>query len=366
MNKREFIKCLAVCGTGLALDPFKVAAAFKNGELKEASYYITTARGIKCQLCPNECDIKPGETGTCRTRLHKGDKLYATAYSNPCVINVDPIEKKPLHQFLPSSTAYSLAIAGCNFACLNCQNWSISQTSPDKTQNYHVTPKELVDQAIKNNCKSIAYTYSEPVVFYEYMRDTAIIAKQKNVKNVMISNGFIKEKPLRELSNYIDAANINLKSFSDEIYLKLNAGKLEPVLNTLKILKEQNVWLEITNLVIPSWTDDLKMIREMCKWLKTNNFENTPIHFNRFFPLYKLTQLPPTPVATLETARKIALEEGLKYVYAGNIPGSKSSNTICPSCKNVVVERKGFVIVKNLIKGGKCGICGKPVAGIWE
>ena len=366
MDKREFLKCLAVCGGVLAFDPFKMMALVESGELKEASYYIKTPRGIKCQICPNECIIKTGEIGDCRTRLRKGDKLYTIAYSNPCSLHIDPIEKKPLYHFLPSSTIYSVAIAGCNLICLNCQNWSISQTSPTKTRNYNVPPTKLVEQAIKNNCKSIAYTYSEPIVFYEYMRDSAVIAKQKKIKTVMVSAGYINEKPLREVAKYLDAANIDLKSFSDEIYLKLCAGKLEPVLRTLKILKEMNVWLEITNLVVPSWTDDLKMIRKMCKWLKTNNFDDTPIHFSRFYPHYKLTQLPPTPVLTLENARKVALEEGLKHVYVGNVPGTKSSNTVCPHCKNTIVERKGYRIFKKNIKAGKCGVCGKPVAGVWD
>jgi len=365
MNKREFVKCLALSGGGLVLYPFKIETLEIMDVLKEASYYTTTARGIKCQICPNECDIKPGERGDCRTRLRKDNKLFATAYSNPCAINIDPIEKKPLFHFYPSSTAYSLAIAGCNLACLNCQNWSISQTSPDKTKNIRLTPAELVEQAVLNNCKSIAYTYSEPIVFFEYVRDSAIIAKQKNIKTVFVSNGYINEKPLREISKYLDAANIDLKSFSDEIYLKLNGGKLEPILRTLKIMKELNVWLEITNLVIPSWTDDFKMIRDMCKWLKTNGFENTPLHFSRFHPLYKLTQLPPTPVVTLENARKIALDEGLNYVYTGNVPGSKSSNTVCPACKNIIVERKGFTIIKLSITSGNCTYCNNPIPGHW-
>jgi pyruvate formate lyase activating enzyme len=366
MNKREFIKCLTLSGSGLIFCPINLESLEKSDELKEASYYITTARGIKCQICPNECDIKPGERGECRTRLRKNEKLYATAYGNPCAINIDPIEKKPLFHFYPSSSAYSLAIAGCNLACLNCQNWSISQTSPDKTRNYMLSPSELVDQAVSNDCKSIAYTYSEPTVFFEYVRDSAIIAQKSGIKTVYKSNGYIKEKPLREIAKYLSASNIDLKAFSDEIYLKLSAGKLEPVLNTLKILKELNVWLEITNLLIPSWTDDLKMIREMCKWLKTNGFDDTPLHFSRFQPMYKLTQLPPTPVSTLENARNIAIEEGLQYVYIGNVPGSKYTNTYCPACKNMIVERKGYVIMKQLIKSGKCNFCNHPVPGYWN
>ncbi|MFN8255292.1 MAG: AmmeMemoRadiSam system radical SAM enzyme [Bacteroidales bacterium] len=366
MRKREFIKCMALGSGAVIFNPVNTFSSFNNPPFKEASYYVVTPRGIKCQICPNECDIKPGETGNCHTRLRKNDKLYAMAYSNPCAINVDPIEKKPLYQFFPGSTAYSVAIAGCNLVCLNCQNWTISQTGPDKTENYNLSPKDLVDQAIKNNCKSIAYTYSEPIVSFEWVRDSAIIAREKKIKTVLVSNGYINEKPLRELCKYLDASNVDLKSFSEDIYLKLNGGKLEPILRTLKIMKELNVWLEITNLVIPSWTDDLKMIREMCKWLKTNGLDDVPLHFSRFFPLYKLTQLPPTPAATLENARKIALEEGLHYVYADNLPGTKSSNTFCPSCKASVIERKGFVITKNIVNSGKCGLCGKPIAGVWD
>jgi pyruvate formate lyase activating enzyme len=366
MDKREFLKCLAIAGTGMVICPFKIRASGEIETLKEASYYSVTARGIKCQLCPNECDIKPGEKGDCRTRLRKGDKLYATAYGNPCAIHIDPIEKKPLLHFLPSSNAYSEAIAGCNFACLNCQNWNISQVGPDETKNYKLLPKDLVNEAKKNNCKSIAYTYSEPIVSFEYVLESSKIARQSGIKNVLVSNGYINEKPLLELCKYLDAANIDLKAFSEDIYLKLTAGKLEPVLRTLKIMKQQGVWLEITNLVIPSWTDDFKMIRDMCKWLKSNGFADTPLHFSRFHPLYKLTQLPPTPVGTLENARKIALDEGLDFVYVGNVPGTKSSNTICPSCKKTIVERKGFVIVNQSISDGKCSFCGRKIPGKWN
>ena len=375
MKKREFLKNLAISSGGIAgmqLFPVNVLAGtyfnehFQSRPKREALYYIQTPRGLRCQICPNECDIKPGETGDCRTRVSKGGKLYATAYGNPCAIHVDPIEKKPLYHFLPTSKAFSIATAGCNLACLNCQNWTISQKSPSETKNYDLMPGEVIKQAKKYQCKSIAYTYSEPIVFYEYVLDSAKIANANSLKNVFVSAGYINEKPLREISKYIDAANIDLKSFSEDIYAKLNAGKLEPILKTLKILKEENVWLEITNLIIPSWTDDLNMITKMCKWLKTNGFEDSPLHFSRFHPMYKLTQLPSTPVSILEKARKIALNEGLNYVYVGNVPGSKSQNTYCPSCKNIVIERKGYRIIKNNIHSGKCSNCNHKIAGIWE
>ncbi|MEN8121790.1 MAG: AmmeMemoRadiSam system radical SAM enzyme [Bacteroidota bacterium] len=375
MKKREFLKKLAISSgaiTGIQLFPVNVLAEnhfgehFQSKPKREALYYIKTPRGLRCKICPNECDIKPGETGDCRTRISKGGKLYATAYGNPCAIHVDPIEKKPLYHFLPTSKTYSIATAGCNLACLNCQNWTISQKKPSETKNYDLMPGEVIKQAKKYKCKSIAYTYSEPIVFYEYVLDSAKIAQANGIKNVFVSAGYINEKPLREISKYIDAANIDLKSFSDDIYAKLNAGKLEPILKTLKILKEENVWLEITNLVIPSWTDDLGMITKMCKWLKNNGFENSPLHFSRFHPMYKLTQLPSTPVSTLEKAREIALNEGLNHVYVGNVPGSKSQNTYCPSCGKIVIERKGYRIMTNKIHSGKCSNCNYKIAGVWE
>ncbi len=369
MNKREFIKQMGLGTLGSLCIPLNTLAVHNlllPKPVREAMHYTQTAKGIRCQICPNECDIKPGETGDCRTRVVKNGKLYTSAYGNPCAVHVDPIEKKPLNHFLPQSKAFSIATAGCNLACLNCQNWTISQKAPDETQNYHLPPEDVVKQAQKYSCASIAYTYSEPIVYYEYCLDTSKIAHQQGLKNVFVSAGYINEKPLRELSKYLDAANIDLKSFSEDIYARLNAGKLEPVLRTLKILKEQGVWLEITNLIVPTWNDDFKMIEKMCSWLKVNGFEDTPLHFSRFHPMYKLTQLPATPVATLTKARQIALDKGLNYVYIGNVPGSKAQNTYCPSCGSLAVERRGYRIMQMNIKSGKCTRCGTKIAGVWE
>jgi pyruvate formate lyase activating enzyme len=333
---------------------------------KEAMFYIETPKGMRCQICPNECDIKVGEAGDCRNRVNKNGKLWSTAYGNPCAIHIDPIEKKPLNHFLPGSTAFSFATAGCNLACLNCQNWSISQKSPDETENYDLPPHKVVENCISNKCSSIAYTYSEPITFYEYTYDTSVLARQTGIKNVLVSAGYINREPLLKFCKVIDAANIDLKSFSNEIYLKLNAGKLQPILDTLVTLKEEGVWLEITNLVIPSWTDDLEMIRRMCGWLAEKGFSETPLHFSRFTPMYKLTQLPPTPVNVLQSARDIARNEGLKYVYVGNVPGADFQNTLCPSCGKVALERRGYSIQQMNIERGKCKSCGYEVAGVWE
>jgi len=332
---------------------------------KESPYYLVTPKGVKCQICPNQCLLSEGKVSICRTKIAKDEKLYTMAYGNPCSIHVDPIEKKPLFHFYPTSRSFSIATAGCNLACLNCQNWEISQKSPRETRNYDLFPAEVVKKAASNGCTSIAYTYSEPIAYYEYTFDTARIARARGIKNVFISSGYINEKPLRDLAVYLDAANINLKSFSDEIYKKLNGGSLQPILNTLKILNEMGVWLEITNLIVPKWTDNPAMIKEMCTWLVDNGLENCPLHFSRFFPLYKLTTLPFTPLPVLEQAHDIALNAGIKYVYIGNVPNNKAENTYCPKCKKVVLERKGFTILENNIRDGKCRFCETAIAGRW-
>jgi pyruvate formate lyase activating enzyme len=332
---------------------------------KESPYAVNTPKGVKCQICPNNCILREGLDSICRTHVVKDNKLYTIAYGNPCSVHADPIEKKPLFHFLPATSSFSIATAGCTFACLNCQNWEISQQSPKETRNIELFPEKVVEEAIRNGCRSIAYTYSEPIAFYEYTFDTARIAKSRGIKNLLISNGYINEKPLLDLSKYLDAANINLKSFSEETYAKLNGGSLQPILNTLKILKSEGVWLEITNLVVPGWTDDLAMIKEMCDWLVNNGFINTPLHFSRFHPLYKLTSLPFTPLATLERAREIALKTGIEYVYIGNVPGTVHENTYCPQCKKTVIERRGFTILNNNLKNGTCKFCDRKIAGVW-
>ncbi len=378
ISKRQFMRYSLASIGGIACAPItglfgkNPVSAIANPPEKlwkwsrEAMYYTTTPRGLKCLRCPNECTIKEGELGDCHNHLSYNGKLYTIAYGNPCAVHIDPIEKKPLLHFLPESSAFSIATAGCNLACLNCQNWSISQKSPRETRNFDLMPDKVIEAAIKNNCESIAYTYSEPITFYEYTYDTAILARNAGIKNVMVSAGYINEEPMRKLARVIDAANIDLKSFKDSIYLKLNAGKLEPILRTLKILNEEGVWLEITNLIIPGWTDDFDMIREMCDWLYKNGFADNPLHFSRFQPSYKLTQLPPTPLSTLTKAREIALDAGIKYVYIGNIPGTEAENTFCPDCNKILMKRRGYRILSNHIKNGKCEYCGEPIAGVWE
>lgn len=329
-------------------------------------YQEETARGIMCRICPNECVLKEGEVSKCNNRKVYRSKLYTMAYGNPCSVAVDPVEKKPLYHFYPGSRAFSIATAGCNLVCLNCQNWTISQTSPDKTRNADLMPEKVVEQCASSSCRSIAYTYSEPNTFYEYAFDTAIIARSKGIKNIFKSNGYINPEPLKKICSVIDAANIDLKAITESTYLKLSGGKVQPVLDSLKIYRDMGVWLEITNLVVPTWTDKPDEIREMCKWLASNGFSSTPLHFSRFYPLYKLENLPPTPVDLLFRAADIAAGEGLKYVYVGNVPGNELADTRCPSCGTTVIKRQGFKIIANNIRGGNCGSCGKKVDGVWE
>lgn len=377
ISKRKFLKQgIAVIG-GCALFDFGYGTEFlfshlgegnlNDGEkwLADAMFFVHTPKGIKCQICPNECKIESGATGECHTRTVIDNMLYTTAYGNPCAIHIDPVEKKPLFHFLPGSRAYSIAIAGCNLACLNCQNWEISQTGPQNTRNSDLMPEKLISECQSSGCNSIAYTYSDPVAFYEYTLDSSKLAREKGIKNIIVSAGYIHEKPLLEWCKFVDAANIDLKSFSNEIYEMLNAGKLQPVLDTLTILKEQNIWLEITNLVIPDWTDDFKMIEEMTGWLVENGFSDYPLHFSRFYPQYKLTNLPPTPVNTLVKARDTALKSGMKFVYVGNVPGIDAANTFCPACGQKVIERKGYTITaKNMIEG-RCTSCNQIIPGVW-
>ncbi|HDD46387.1 MAG TPA: AmmeMemoRadiSam system radical SAM enzyme [Candidatus Aenigmarchaeota archaeon] len=333
---------------------------------KEAYHYIRLGNNVQCLLCPNQCILEHGERGRCRVRINNNGKLYTLVYGNPTAVHVDPIEKKPLFHFLPSTKAFSIATAGCNFRCLNCQNWQISQFPPEKTENYDMMPKVVVNNAITESCSSIAYTYNEPSVFYEYMYDTAKLAKEHKLRNLWITNGYMNEKPLRELCKYLDAANVDLKSFSEKIYNELNAGRLEPVLNTLKVLKSEGVWFEITNLVVPTYTDDIDMIRDMVEWIAKNLGKDYPLHFSRFFPHYKLTHLPPTPIDFLEQARKIAMDAGLKFVYIGNVPNHKAQNTYCPRCGRLLVERRGYYVASMNIENNACKFCGEHIAGVWS
>jgi len=326
----------------------------------------TEGNRVRCHICPHNCLIPEGKQGICRTRINREGTLWSMAYSNPCSVSIDPIEKKPLFHFLPGENIFSLATAGCNFRCLNCQNWQISQSAPNELKSYDLSPEEVVHQAELSGTRLIAFTYTEPTVFYEYMFDTARIAHERSLKTVIISNGYINREPLLELISFLDAANIDLKCFDNDIYLKLTGGKLQPVLDTLITLKKKNVWLEITNLLIPTFNDNPEQIKAMCSWLADNGFSDTPLHFSRFFPHYRLPDTAPTPVKLLLQAKQIAEDSGIKYVYLGNIPQLSDENTICANCRKALIIREGFSVKENQILKSKCRYCGTAIPGVWE
>jgi pyruvate formate lyase activating enzyme len=322
------------------------------------------AKRVQCELCPNGCVLEEGQRSRCRTRTNRDGTLYSLVYGKPCAVHVDPIEKKPFFHFLPGTTAFSIATAGCVLSCKFCQNWQISQARPEDTDTYDLQPDAVVRQALAHKCRSITYTYTEPTVFYEYMLDTAVIARKQGIRNTMHSCGHINEKPLRYLSRHMDAADIDLKAFTEDFYHRICGGSLRPVLNSLVALKEEGVWLEITNLVIATLNDDMKTIREMSRWIMKNLGPDVPLHFSRFFPHYKLTNLPPTPPETLSDARKTAMDAGLKFVYIGNIR-HEAESTFCTRCRKLLIERTGYVVKQNHIAKGKCPFCVTSIPGVW-
>jgi pyruvate formate lyase activating enzyme len=320
-----------------------------------------TAPAVECELCPRRCVL----ANYCRVRVNVDGTLYTLVYGKPCATHVDPIEKKPLFHFLPGTAIYSIATAGCNLHCKFCQNWEISQTDPEDARNADLEPARVVAEAGRNGCVSLAYTYSEPIIFYEYTLEASRLGRRRGLKNVLVTAGYIEPAPLRELCAVTDAANVDLKALSDEYYRDVCGGRLEPVLKALTIFREEGVWLEVTNLIVPGLNDSPSGVTALCRWVRDHLGADTPLHFSRFYPMYKLTNLPPTPVATLTMARNIALEEGLKYPYVGNVPGHPGNNTYCPNCGQPVVERHGYSILAYRLDGDKCAKCGATVAGLW-
>jgi pyruvate formate lyase activating enzyme len=354
-----FIGLIAVC--------FYLPDILAGAVPKEALFYQKLEnKTVQCQMCPRFCIITPGRRGFCGIRENLDGTLYTLSFGKTVAIHIDPIEKKPLFHFLPATGAFSIATAGCNLRCKFCQNWAISQAKPEELNFVYLEPQELVKKAVDSGSPTIAYTYTEPTIFFEYMLETARLAKQAGLKNIMHSNGYINEKPLQALAKYLDAANIDLKGFSDEYYARFCEGSLEPVLRSLKILKKEGVHLEITNLVLPGYNDNMDTIIKMCMWIKENLGADTPLHFSRFYPMYKLIALTPTPVETLEKARKIALDCGLKYVYIGNVPGHEGENTCCPKCKKIVIQRAGYIVSEINLENGKCKFCEERIEGVWR
>ena len=286
----------------------------------ECRYYRKLENGqVECQLCPHHCKIANGKTGICRSRRNVNGMLVSEGYGKPCSLAIDPIEKKPLYHFHPGTKCLSIACTGCNFRCLNCQNHEISQVSSSDVGHYDLTPQQVVDLCLEHHCPGIAYTYTEPLTYLEYVVDTARLAQESGLWNVLVTAGYVCQEPLKDLLPYLDAANIDLKSFSDDIYQRISGGHLQPVLDTILAMRDAGVWIELTNLIIPGINDDMDMIRRMCQWLVNNGLSAAPLHFSRFFPRYKMMDIPATPLATLRKAKQVAEEEGIEHVYLGNV-----------------------------------------------
>jgi pyruvate formate lyase activating enzyme len=383
MNRRKFIKSCLMGGCGLAVAgyalPDFITGSPKGGlrigfandapaELwkwsREADWYETNGNLVHCRLCPHGCILGENDRGFCRTRVVKGNKLHTVAYGNPCSAHMDPIEKKPLYHFLPGTPILSIATGGCNLRCLNCQNWEISQKKPEELKNYDLMPEKLVELMIQRDISSIAYTYSEPLIYYEYVKDTASLARQQNIKNVLVTAGYIEEAPLRRLCRVVDAANVDLKGFTDGFYKKVTGAKLAPVMRGLEIMREEGVWLEMTRLIVPAHSDDMDDMRAMCDWIVQALGPEVVLHLSRFHPAYQLMNLPPTPLQTMEQAYEIARNAGLYFVYIGNVPEKAEQETVCPSCGEVVIRRRGYRILDNQLLKGKCP-CGERLPGVW-
>ena len=363
----------------------------QRGWVHEGYHYLKLGRNVQCKICPNNCLMEPGDRSHCRNKINRDGTLYTLAFANPCAFHVDPVEKKPLFHFFPGSQSFSIATAGCVFRCLNCQNWEISQKKPEETKDprgpelrlrppvtggitaqdvarLSMFPEDVVALAEWTKSASISYTYSEPTAYYEYTYETCKVARERKMKNILVTCGSMEEPPMLDLGRYLDAAHVDLKGFNESIYWKLNTGKLQPVLKTLKTLKDMGVWFEIINLVVPTYTDKPDMIRRMCDWLVANIGPDHPIHFSRFHPQHKLQTLSPTPVEILLQAQSLARSAGLRYAYVGNVPGlPDAETTFCPNCKRAVVVRDVFAITGYALDAaGKCKFCQTQIAGVWS
>lgn len=379
MKRRLFIKSVAggTLATTLAgteflprfLGGIENACAFsftKQLSSKEARFYKRLeSGGIECQICPRRCRVTDLERGYCGTRENRADKYYTLVYGFPCSANIDPIEKKPLFHFLPGARAFSLATAGCNVNCKFCQNWEISQMRPEQTDNFELSPQAAIDICLRERVPVIAYTYSEPVIFYEFMYDIAELGQKSGIKSAMITGGYIEPEPLKALLPQLDAVKVDLKAIREDYYRNIVGGQLKPVLDAVIQIKNSGAWLEIVYLVVPTLNDSEAEFRDLAHWIKNYIGVETPVHFSRFHPLYLLKNLPPTPQTTLERAYEICRAEGLEYVYLGNLPGHRAESTYCPKCGKILIERRGYQILQKNIEGNLCRFCRKVVPGIF-
>jgi len=348
----------------------KPGAAPPIGKIVEAQYYEKLDNNkIKCNLCPNFHTYSPDDVSFCFTRVNHNGVLMTHAFNNPCTLNIEPIEKGPFYNYLPGTQTIGIGLGGCNLRCLYCQNWQTSMQRPEDVAKLDFTKEESAKWAKDKECKTICFTYTDPSVYPEYVKEVAAFVKTKGVRTLVCTAGFINPQPLKDICKVTSAFAVTLKAFNDKFYQKICGQNLPTILNSMEIIRAEKKHLELVNLIVPTYNDDLAVIREMCKWIRKSLGEDIPLHFGRFYPEYKLKDLPPTPVKIIESARKIAQDEGLKYVYTFNVAPHEGNNTYCPKCKNIVIKRLAFKILENKlnpIDQGKCGFCGYKLAGVWE
>jgi pyruvate formate lyase activating enzyme len=376
LSRRDLVT-VACAGAAAALlprtvgstSPPQVGAVITGDDLpvREASWYKKLPESrVECQLCPRACQVADAERGGCGVRENRGGTYYTLVHSLACSVHLDPIEKKPFFHVLPGAQALSYATAGCNVECKFCQNWEISQFRPEQVRSQYLPPETLVEVARRNGVPLLSATYSEPVVFWEYVRDTAAAGRRLGVRSTVVSNGYAQEQALKDVLPLLAAMKVDLKAFTERFYRDLVRGELKPVLKALEVIKASGTWLEIVVLLVPGQNDSEGEVRDLSRWVKGNLGAEVPVHFTRFHPTYRLTNLPPTPVPTLERAWQVAKAEGLAFPYLGNVPGHPGENTTCPGCGKQLIRRVGFQVLDNVLASGKCPQCKRAIPGVWS
>lgn len=368
MNLRRWLPFIICVSIIIFAAVISSAPGAKEALLRETMFYKKLENNaVQCGICFRRCVIPEGRRGFCRNRQNKEGTLYSIVYARPSAVQIDPVEKEPQYHFLPGTEILCFGTAGCNFRCKHCQNWHLSQRSIEEMEyTYDLPPEKAVRIAKEKGIPTLSFTYNEPTSFYEYVYDVAKLAKEKALRVIWHTNGSLNSEPLKALLKYTDAVTVDLKGFSEKFYSEVSSAELEPVLRTLKIIKEKGIWLEIVNLIIPGLNDNPDDLRKMCIWIRENLGPDVPLHFSRFFPAYKLTAVIATPVQTLEMAYNIARESGLNYVTIGNLPGHVYNSTFCPKCKKRLIHRVHFSVLANNIINGKCKFCGYRIAGVWK
>ncbi len=385
LNRRQFLKvgaagfctfCLAgVYGCGTEEETQENITTEEPGVAKSKKGLIKTTRSpwytelennaIRCELCPKQCELAEGERAPCRVRENRDGACYSLVYGNPALVQEDPVERKPFFHVLPGERALSISTAGCNLACKFCEVWDMALVSPEEVHAYDMPPDRVLNYAGEGDAVAVSYAFGEPVIYYEYTAKVAELAKEAGLLNLMHTAAYIKREPLEKILEKMDAVNVDLKGFDREFYRDYVGGELDRVLENLKIIRDSGVHLEITNIVIPELNDDMEKIEEMCGWIAKELGTDIPLHFARFYPLHKLQDLPRTPASTLDQARKVAMDQGLKYAYVARVTGHDGENTFCPECDEKVIDREGFVIESLNLENGACEYCGTEIPGIW-